>query len=227
MVWGILGALDEEIALIRDQMEIQETTAMLGTTFHVGSVYGKKIVLACCGIGKVNAAVCTTTIIQHFGADCVINVGIAGAMQHGLRVMDVVIAREVGFHDQDPVMLKYYPKKAFFRTDDSLFTLCEQSCAQLRDIPGNVTTGVIVSGDTFVSDKTTKDRICAAYSPACVEMEGAAIGHTSDMHGIPFLVIRTMSDTADDEAQQTYDNFIHLAAQQSAQIILKMLELAQ
>lgn len=226
MVWGILGALDEEISLIREKMEASQSISMLGTVFHIGTVFGKQVVLACCGVGKVNAAVCTTTIIQRFGAGCVINVGIAGAMRHGLHVMDVIAAREVGFHDQDAVMLDYYPKKAFFRTDAHLLDLCGRACDQPGSLEGAFSIGRIVSGDVFVSDRATKDRINAAYAPACVEMEGAAIGHTSYMHNVPFLVIRTMSDTADDQAQETYDDFIHAAAKQSAHIVLKMLEIA-
>lgn len=226
MVWGILGALDAEVALIREKMQVEHSEDLLGTTFYQGTVFGKPIVLACCGVGKVNAAICATTAISRFGADAIINIGIAGAMAHGLQVMDVVIAREVGFHDQDAVMLKYYPKTEFFRTDDTLFDLCVRACAQLDDISASVTTGRIMSGDVFVSDRATKDRIMALYSPSAVEMEGAAIGHASFMHQKPFLVIRTMSDTADDEAQTTYDNFMDSAAHQSAQIILKMLSLS-
>ena len=225
MVWGILGALDEEVALIRARMDVSDKTDMLGTTFYTGTVSGKNVVLACCGVGKVNAAVCAATVIQRFGADCVVNVGIAGAMRHGLHVMDVVAAREVGFHDQDAVMLNYYPKKDFFRTDDRLLDLCTRACEQLTDRKGGFSAGRIVSGDVFVSDKATKEDINARYAPDCVEMEGAAIGHVSYMHDTPFLVIRTMSDTADDEAQETYDNFIHDAAEQSAHIVLKMLEI--
>ncbi|MCB6367131.1 5'-methylthioadenosine/adenosylhomocysteine nucleosidase [Intestinibacillus massiliensis] len=225
MVWGILGALDEEVALIREKMDVREKAELLGTCFYQGTVSGKEVVLACCGVGKVNAAVCTATLIQRFGAGCVINVGIAGAMRHGLHVMDVIAAREVGFHDQDTVMLHYYPEKEFFQTDGDLLDLCTRACAQLPGMKGTFSPGRIVSGDVFVSDKATKDAINARYAPDCVEMEGAAVGHACYMHGAPFLVIRTMSDTADDGAQESYDNFIHDAAAQSAHIILKMLEI--
>lgn len=223
MVWGILGALDEEVALIREKMQVERETAMLGTTFYEGTVFAKRIVLACCGVGKVNAAACATTLLQRFGADCAINVGIAGAMAHGLRVLDVVASSETCFHDQDDVMLGYYPKCAFFKADAALLSLCQRACAALSQ---PVTVGRIASGDVFVSDKATKELIAARYAPACVEMEGAAIGHAAFMHEKPYLVIRTMSDTADDAAQETYDDFMHRAALQSAHIILKMLELA-
>lgn len=225
MVWGILGALDAEVALICEKMDTDRKEEMFGTTFHIGAIDGHRVVVVCCGIGKVNAAVCTTTMIQRFGADCIINVGIAGAMGHGLNVLDVVAATEVGFHDQDAVMLKYYPNRAFFETDAQLLALCRKACSALI-LDGQVTEGRIVSGDVFVSDKATKDSINARYQPACVEMEGASIGHVSYMHGKPFLVIRTMSDAADDAAANTYDDFMNRAAHQSARIILKMLELA-
>ncbi len=225
MVWGILGALDTEVALICEKMQTERTESMFGTTFHVGTIAGQSVVVVCCGIGKVNAAACTTTMMQRFGADCIVNVGIAGAMAHGLQVLDVVAATEVGFHDQDAIMLKYYPSRAFFETDAALCKLCRDAYAAL-DFARPLTEGRIVSGDVFVSDRTTRDCINNTYHPACVEMEGASIGHVSFMHEKPFLVIRTMSDTADDEAAQTYDDFMDRAAHQSARIILKMLDLA-
>lgn len=225
MVWGILGALDEEVALVREQMQVQSTVQCLGTTFYSGTIADKSIVLVCCGIGKVNAAVCTATMVQKYGVDCVINVGIAGAMQHGLKILDVVISTEVGFHDQDDIMLKYYPKREFFHADDTLRALCAKACAALT-LTGKAVEGRIVSGDKFVNDRVTKGSISRRYSPACVEMEGAAVGHTSFMLDKPFLIIRTMSDAADDAADQTYDDFLHRAAQQSAQIVLKMLAIA-
>lgn len=224
MVWGILGALDAEVALIREKMQVVSTDNRYGTTFYTGVVEGQKIVLVCCGIGKVNAAVCAAAVISQYGADCIVNVGIAGAMLHGLTVLDVVISKEVGFHDQDPVMLKYYPCRAFFSADKALRTLCEHACSELT-LTGKAVVGRIVSGDVFVSDSATRDRINAQYAPACVEMEGAAIGQVCHMHDKPFLVIRTLSDAADDEAAQTYDDFMDRAAHQSACIILKMLQL--
>lgn len=139
--------------------------------------------------------------------------------------MDVVISREVAFHDQDKVMLNYYPQKQFFEADKHLMALCERACSLLPEIRGKYQTGRIVSGDVFVNDSAVKHSINERFSPACVEMEGASIGHVAFMHGKPFLVIRTMSDSADDNADTSYDNFIHVAAEHSAKIILKMLEI--
>ncbi|MCD8356410.1 MAG: 5'-methylthioadenosine/adenosylhomocysteine nucleosidase [Clostridia bacterium] len=226
MKWGILGALDAEVDLIRSQMQISSETPLFGTTYYEGTVHGQEIVLVCCGVGKVNAAICAAAAMDKFGADCIINVGIAGAMEHGLKILDVVISSEVGFHDQDDVMLKYYPKHAFFPADTALADLCEQACAAIPEMTGRYRHGRIVSGDVFVNDAAVKKSINDRYTPACVEMEGAAIGHAAFMYEKPYLVIRTMSDAADDDADDTYDDFIGEAAHTSASIILKMLELA-
>lgn len=227
MVWGILGALDAEIALIREHMEIEKQEDRFGTTFYFGTVHGKSVVLACCGVGKVNAAVCAAYLLGTCGADCVVNVGIAGAMMSGLHMLDVVISEEVGFHDQDTVMLNYYPKRAFFQADPTLAALCDRACAEIPRLAGKYLHGRIASGDQFVSETAVKQSINKRYAPACVEMEGAAVGHAAFMYEKPFLVIRTMSDAADDNADETYDNFIDEAAKTSAEIILHMLALAE
>lgn len=133
MKWGILGALDAEVALIRNKMTITSETPMFGTVFYEGIVGREQIVLVCCGVGKVNAAVCAAAVMNQFEADCIINIGIAGAMGHGLKILDVVISSEVGFHDQDEVMLKYYPKRAFFPADSFLASLCESACRALPE----------------------------------------------------------------------------------------------
>ena len=227
MVWGILGALDAEIALIREQMEIEKQENRFGTTFYFGTVHGKSVVLACCGVGKVNAAVCSAYVLGTCGADCIVNVGIASAMKPGLHILDVVISEEVGFHDQDAVMLNYYPQRAFFHADPALAALCDRACSEIPRLTGKYLHGRIASGDQFVSETAVKQSINERYAPACVEMEGAAVGHAAFMYEKPFLVIRTMSDAADDNADETYDNFIDEAAKTSAEIILHMLALAE
>lgn len=227
MKWGILGALDAEIDLIRSHMTITAETPMFGSVFYEGTVSDHEVVLVCCGVGKVNAAVCAAAAIGQFGADCIVNVGIAGAMAHGLHMLDVVISSEVGFHDQDAVMLDYYPKRAFFPADAALSALCDRACAEIPELNGRCRHGRIVSGDQFVNDAQLRRSINERFAPACVEMEGAAVGHAAYMFGKPYLVIRTMSDAADDDADETYDNFIGEAAQTSASIILKMLALSE
>lgn len=224
--WGILGALDAEVALLLDQMEVEETVTVYGSTYYQGTLRGKRVVLACCGIGKVAAALCAHVMLRELGADVLVNVGIAGAMRPGLAVKDVVIGDELIFHDFDEeLLIKYYPHCSRFAADKELAALCERACRELGNV--RFCTGRIVSGDVFVSDSALKRDIAARYSPACVEMEGAAVAQVAHMSGKPFLVVRTMSDTADDSAEELYDNFFAEAADQSAHILLKMLSLAE
>lgn len=224
--WGILGALDAEVALLLEQMEVEENYVVYGTTYYEGAIQGRPVILACCGIGKVAAALCAHVMLRELGADVLINVGIAGAMRPGLRIKDVVIGDELIFHDFDEELLnKYYPHCSRYRTDEELVALCQRACQELGDI--HCETGRIVSGDVFVSDSALKKSIADRYAPGCVEMEGAAVAQVAYMSGKPFLVVRTMSDTADDEAEGLYDTFFEEAANQSARILLKMLSLAK
>ena len=123
-------------------------------------------------------------------------------------------------------MVKYYPFTEVFYADKALAALAEKACAAV-ELRGKVHSGRVITGDVFVNDAATKARLVERFSPLCTEMEGAAIAHAAFVNQVPFLVLRTMSDSADDGADSSYDNFIDVAAHQSAAIILKMLELAQ
>ncbi len=226
MLWGILGALDREIALLREQMTVERTEQVLGTEFIFGTLCGESVIVACCGVGKVNAAACATWLLYVQKCDRIINVGIAGAVGHGLQTLDIVISRELCFHDQDAVMLKYFPKRQFFEGDAALLQLCREACAEPGVLQGRLFEGRIATGDKFVADRATRDGIVEACAPDCVEMEGAAIAHIAFAAGKPCLVIRTMSDCADDDTDVTYDNLFERAADQSAHIILAMLRRA-
>ena len=225
MVWGIIAALDQEIALVLEQMQIRKTVELYGSKFYIGTVRGRQVVAVCCSIGTINAAVCTSSIIREFGADVVVNVGIAGSLCPELHVLDVVVSDEVAFHDADlDIIEKYYPFRRSFSADSKLLSLCT---GVLDSMPGRsfaYKVGRIASGDVFVNDRTVKERITKLLQPLCVEMEGAAIGQVAAMNGKPFLVIRTLSDNADESADQTYDDFLERAAYNSASIILSMLE---
>lgn len=226
MRYGIIGALDEEIALVKEQMIEVKEHKLYGRSFYTGHIGKKEIVLVCCGVGKVNAALFANAVIREFHAEAVINIGIAGAIGAGIGVMDVVLSTEAAFHDQDEVMVKYYPFRRSFQADPALLALAQMACESVT-IHGKVVSGLIVSGDRYVTDNAIKQSLRERFAPCCTEMEGAGIAHASFVNDTPFLIIRTMSDSADEGADDSYDNFIDVAAHQSAAIVLKMLELAE
>lgn len=224
MIWGIIGAMEQEIALVKAHMTVTETKTIYGSEYISGKLYDNDVVLVCCSVGTINAASCANIIIREYHADAVINVGIAGAAGEGLQVMDVVISDEVAFHDADTVITKFYPFTNRFAADSRLIRLAEKCCAQMEDRGFNYRVGSIATGDLFVNDAEVKADIVRRLAPDCIEMEGAAIGQVAYMNEVPFLVIRTMSDSADDSADDTYDNFLEVAANHSAQIIINMLK---
>ena len=225
MVWGILGAMDTEVALLKQQMKVEKEDTVYGTTYYFGELAGKQVIVGCCGIGKILAALCAHVMLREFHADVLVNVGVAGAMAPELNVLDLVIGTEVLFHDFDQgILLDYYPHKALFPTDAKLASLCQAACQKLGNV--NYRTGRIATGDVFVNDPALKRAIWDKCQPACVEMEGGAIGEVATLAEKPFLVIRTMSDTADDQADNLYEDFKDRAAHQSASILIQMLELA-
>ena len=205
-------------------MDIKDRKEVYGTTFITGTVYGQPVVLVCCGIGKVNAAACASVAIREFGADVLVNVGIAGAAAPQMNILDVVLGSEVTFHDTCAVMEKYYPYTQAFQADAGLLKLAQEACQAVLEEPFHCHVGRIATGDQFVESKAVKEDIVARTHPLCVEMEGAAIGQIAHMNGKPFLVIRSMSDSAEENANELYDNFIELAAAHSAAIILEMLK---
>ncbi len=221
---AILGALDREVALLRNEMTITQEQTALGTRFICGTLCGVEVVLACCGVGKVNAALCATYLLTVLQCDAILHIGIAGATGDGLKTLDVVLSKELCFHDQDAVMLKYFPKCQFFQADEHLLAMCEKVCQQPGILKGKCRVGRIATGDKYVTDNVTRAKIIETYAPDCVEMEGAATAHVAFAVGKPFLVIRTMSDCANDDTPVTYDNFIELAADQSARIVLALLK---
>jgi len=220
MKYGIIGALEEEVRLLTAEMAVERTTEACGCKFFDGTLDGKAVTVVCCSVGKVNAAVCTALLIHQHGCGAIVNVGVAGAMGAGLRPLDVVLSNEVIVHDIDDLALKYYPFTRRFLPDQTLLAAAEAVCA--GTIPYRV--GRIATGDQFIAGGEPAERIRAVYAPDAVEMEGGAVAQASFMSGVPFLIVRTMSDSADSDANETYDNFLERAAARSAQIVRGMLQ---
>ena len=216
---GIIGAMDEEIAFIKSISEIISAKNILGLDFFVGKYGSNSVVIVKSGIGKVNAAACTQVLIDHFAVDCVINVGVAGAIYKELKIGDVVISTDTVQHDMDvsalgdPIGTIPRLEESFFKADEELIALAEEVGEYLEG--HNVYKGRIASGDQFIWNN---------FKAYCAEMEGAAIAHVCYLNRIPFVVIRSISDNADGEAEMSYNEFTKVAAQNSSVILEEMLK---
>jgi adenosylhomocysteine nucleosidase len=209
---GIIGAMDEEVAQIVAEMQIEKTEEKAQMKFVQGKLSGKDVVVVRSGIGKVNAAVCTQILVDDFIADCVINTGIAGSLKAQINIADVVISKDVLHHDMDATGFGYelgqIPRMdtLSFPADKRLVQLAEESCKEAVPEIG-VFVGRIVSGDQFISDKEVKNKIANNFGGYCTEMEGAAIAQAAYLNHVPFVILRAISDKADDSATMDYPAF--------------------
>lgn len=219
---GIIGAMPSELADIRKTLDAPDIRRISGFDFYINRFGEKTIINACCGIAKVNAALCTQVLIDNFKPDAIINTGIAGGMNNDVKVCDIVISNEVLPHDLDPHFLSDYPPYcAVFKADDDLVNAAEQLC---KEFGINSFRGRIVSGEAFISSNEVKAAIQEKFSPYAVDMESAAIGHCCYLNEMPYVSIRCISDNADDEGELSFDEFEKIAAKRVAEIVLKICE---
>jgi adenosylhomocysteine nucleosidase len=229
MTFGIIGAMAEEIVHLKQRAGAVETKVIAGMEFNIGCLNGKRIVLVISGIGKVNAAVCAQILIDRFNADAVINTGIAGSMHENVHLGDVVVSTDLVHHDFDTRMFDNDPKgfiprlnKRFFEADPVLRDLAYEGGQKALN-EHKCHKGRIASGDQFVSDPAVKREIADIFEPLAVEMEGAAIAHTCYLNKVPFVVIRSVSDNSDGDAD-TYESYAGVAAKNSADIVWQIVE---
>ncbi|WP_053956928.1 5'-methylthioadenosine/adenosylhomocysteine nucleosidase [Inediibacterium massiliense] len=225
---GIIGAMDEEIEILKDKMELKEETVFAGMKFYKGNLENKEIVLVRSGIGKVNAAICAQILISNFSVDAIMNTGVAGAVFEELEVGDIVVSEDVIEHDFDVTAFGGYKLGQIPRMEEYIFKADEKLIKAAIEAQKNenyeVKRGRIVSGDIFVASKEKKDFLWKEFSGYCAEMEGAAIGHTCYLSNIPFLIIRAMSDKADGTADVNFNEFVHTAARNSVDIVIHVLK---
>lgn len=220
---GILGAMGLETALLSKKIEGLEKETHGSFVFLTGKVSSIEVVLVVCGVGKVNAAACTQAMIDKYQVDCIINTGIAGAIDDRLNPLDLVISAEVTHHDVKPAQLtNLFPFTQFFVADGRLIESAKRACTE-ADIPGKCLVGRIASGEGFIEDDADRVRIQKQLQAYCVEMEGAAIAQVAYINKVPFVIIRTISDRADSGATMTYEEFKTKAADTSAEIVLAIL----
>lgn len=214
--------MPSELTDIRETLEKAEIQHFSGFDYYINSYKGNRLINACCGIAKVNAALCTQVAIDNFKPDCVINTGIAGGMNNAVKVCDIVISTEVLPHDLDPHFLADYPPYcAVFKADEHLIETAEKIC---ENNGINSFRGRIVSGEAFISDNKIKADIQQRFDPYAVDMESAAVGHCCFLNKIPYVSVRCISDNADDNGAMSFDEFEKIAAKRVADIVLKMTE---
>ncbi len=221
---GIIGAMDIEVEGLKKDMAISREVKKAGMIFCEGSLQGHPVVVVRSGIGKVNAAVCTQILADEFQVGAVINTGIAGSLNAQIGIGDIVISTDVLHHDMDAVNFGYEPGQIpqmdvfSFAADEAMADLAEAVCHEVNP-EISVFRGRVVSGDQFVADKAVKERIVKQFHGFCTEMEGAAIAQTAYLNEIPFVVIRAISDKADDSASEDYPTFEKKAAHHCMQLV--------
>lgn len=226
---GIIGAMEEEVDTLKESMQIDKITDLAGLKFYVGKLEERDVVVVKCGIGKVNAALCAQVLISEFKVNCIINTGVAGAIESSLDVQDMVISTDTMEHDFDTTAFGD-PLGTIPRMDTSVFVADERLIAaaqkageeELSNI--KILKGRIVSGDIFVSSKELKDKLESHFGAYAAEMEGAAIGHVCHLNKTPYLVIRAMSDKADGSAHTNFAEFSLEAAKNSKKMMMHMLK---
>ena len=227
---GIIGAMELEVEALKAKMDIRRTEQKASMEFLEGTLNQTEVVIVRSGIGKVNAALCTQILCDLFGVSHIINTGVAGSLKNEIDIGDIVVSTDALHHDVDVRVFGYplgeVPQvgRLAFPADEHLGQLAASCCKEVNpDI--TVYQGRIVSGDQFISDKKVKDEIVDNFQGFCVEMEGASIAHAAYLNHVPFVVIRAISDKADDSAEMEYPAFEKAAAAHSAALVEHMLPL--
>ena len=221
---GIIGAMDEEVISLKRKMLVRHEKEIAGMTFFVGSVGDKEVVVVRCGIGKVNAAVCTQILVDLFNVEYVINTGVAGALYPELNIGDIIVSSDTVEHDMDASAVGNprgeIPRmqKTYFEADEKLIEAAKNAAESLKG-EHKVHVGRIASGDQFIRSMKVKEDIYSTFTAYCAEMEGAAIAHTCFLNQVPFVVIRAISDKADQSADVNFEEFVDVAARNASRMI--------
>ncbi|AST56283.1 5'-methylthioadenosine/S-adenosylhomocysteine (MTA/SAH) nucleosidase [Thermoanaerobacterium thermosaccharolyticum] len=226
---GLIGAMEEEIDILKHFISNEEVTNRADMIFYKGQLNGLDTVVVRSGIGKVNAAIAAQILISEFNVDCIINTGVAGGIKSGINVGDIVISSDAIEHDFDTTAfgdeLGVIPrmKTSVFKADKYLIDIALKAAND--NIDGKAYVGRIVSGDRFVSSKEEARRLGQQFSAYAVEMEGAAIAHTAYLNNIPFVIIRSISDNADGNATSDFNLFVKKASIVSSNIVKEMINM--
>lgn len=223
MKTGIIGAMDVEVNELIESMNNIKKETISGVVYYEGTLQGKDVVVAKCGVGKVHAAVCAQTMILRYKPDAIINTGVAGSLNSDLDIADLVISDNVVQHDMDtsgigdPVGLISGLNIINIPCPKELVEKIKKSADTIEGT--NVKVGTIASGDQFICNQDRKEYIVKHFDALCAEMEGAAIGHVCFLNNIDFCIIRSISDKADGSAHMDFPEFVKIAAKKSTQLI--------
>lgn len=226
---GIIGAMAEEVAILKEKMQNVEVIGKAGMDFYTGILEGKNVVVVMSGIGKVNAAVCTQILVDVFQTDAVINTGVAGSLNAEINIADIVLSTDAIQHDVD-VTNWDYKHGQIPRMETSTFvaneTLIEKAKRICHEVNPEIQTfeGRVVSGDQFICSKEKKQWLRDYFNAQCTEMEGAAIAQACYLNQVPFLIIRAISDKADDSADMAYEEFEHKAIGHTVKLVCGLLK---
>lgn len=226
---GIIGAMDSEVRDLCEQLQNKKCTDYAGLKYFSGTLGGKDVIVVKSGIGKVNAALCAQAMILKFGATKIINTGIAGALGSGLGVFDFVVSTFAVYHDFDTTAFGYKlgqvpGMEEQFPADK---TLVNAAITAFKNTDFSkehkIVQGLVASGDQFISAGEKKNFIKENFNPSCVEMEGCAIAHACYLNKVPFVIVRCMSDMADETVEQTYSFNEDVCALASANLVKEMI----
>ncbi|MCI9020545.1 MAG: 5'-methylthioadenosine/adenosylhomocysteine nucleosidase [Eubacterium sp.] len=229
---GIIGAMESEVAALKEAMKTEQVVTKAGMDFYEGTLEGASVVVVQCGVGKVNAAMCVQVLADLFAITHVMNTGVAGSLNAKLDIGDILVSEKAIQHDMDVTPLGYEPGRIpgfetrEFTADAGMAEAVAAACRRANpDV--NVAKGCVLSGDQFISSAQVKERLITEFQGDCAEMEGASIAQAAVLNQLPFVIIRAISDKADGSAQMDYPEFEIQAAGHCAKMVLEFVKAFQ
>ena len=226
MKLGIIGAMKIEVEALKENMENKTVTWRTGMEFCDGTLEGLPTVVVQCGVGKVNAALCVQILCDCFGVTHLVNTGIAGSLSKELDIGDLVVSKDAMYHDFDCGGFGYPHGKVpgmdviAFPADETMMEYAVSAAEAVN--PGHCKVGRVATGDQFICDKAVKNTIIENTQALCTEMEGGAVAQAAYRNGVPFVILRAISDKADDSADMDYPTFEAIAAHRCAAVAQTM-----
>lgn len=231
MKLGIIGAMQVEVETLVANLENMQAYDHAGSRFYTGKLSGVDAVVVQCGVGKVNAAMCAQIMCSVFEVTHLVNTGVAGSLCNDLDIGDILVSVDAMHHDFDCAPMGYTPGQIpgldtlAFPANEKLSDLAFEAAEQVN--PGHTKRGRVASGDQFIAGKEIKEKIVAITGAQCTEMEGAAIAQVAYRNGVPYAILRAISDKADDSAEMDYPTFECIAAKRCAKVVMTLAELLQ